>query len=64
MVRKTQEMLKLITRRQRQGYYEQDTHHDDIGGQRTEMMGKDLTCGINELQLEEQEELDKVAIFD
>lgn len=49
---------------QRQGYYEQDTHHDDIGGQTTEMMGKDLTRGINELQLEEQEERDKVAIFE
>jgi len=49
---------------QRQGYYEQDTHHDDIGGQRSEMMGKDLTCGINELQLEEKEERDKVAIFE
>lgn len=49
---------------QRQGYYEQDTHHDDIGRERGEMMGKDLTDGINELQLEEQGERDKVAIFE
>ncbi|XP_044179156.1 uncharacterized protein LOC122960770 [Acropora millepora] len=49
---------------QRQGYYQQDTHHDDIGGQRSKVMGKDLTDGINELQLEEQEERDKVAIYE
>ena len=49
---------------QGQEHYEQDTYDDDLSGQISERTGEDLSHGIHELQWEEREEPDKVAIFE
>ena len=48
---------------QGQEHYEQDTCDDDLSGQISETTQGDLSHRILELQMEEQEEPDKVAIF-
>ena len=45
-------------------HYEQDTYNDDQSGQISDVMKKDFSPGIHELQIEKQEEPDKVAIFE
>ncbi|XP_015778959.1 PREDICTED: uncharacterized protein LOC107356850 [Acropora digitifera] len=45
-------------------HYEQETYDDDQGGQISDVMKKDFSFGIHELQIERQEDPDKVAIFE
>lgn len=49
---------------QGQECYKQDTYDDDLGGQRSETTEDDLSHGIYELKMEEQEEPDNVTIFE
>ena len=48
---------------QGQEHYKEDTYGDDKSRQISEKTEDDLSHGIYELQMEEQEEPDKVAIF-
>jgi len=52
------------TKIQEQEYYEQGSYDDDSSGQTSETTEEDLSHEIHEPQLEDQEEPDKVAIFE
>ncbi|XP_015776085.1 PREDICTED: uncharacterized protein LOC107354153, partial [Acropora digitifera] len=52
------------TKIQEQEHYEQGSSDDDLSAQISETTEEDLFHGIHELLREEQEELDKVAIFE
>lgn len=50
--------------RQGQEYSKQDTYDDDLSRQISETRKEDFSHGICKLQMEEQEQPDKVAIFE
>lgn len=49
---------------QGQEYYKKDTYDEDLGGQKSEMTEEALSYGIDEVQIEELEQPNKVAIFE
>ena len=49
---------------QEEEHCEQDTYDDDQGGQISDVMKKDFSPGIHELEIENREDPDKVAIFE
>ena len=52
------------TEMQEQEHYDQGRYDDDLSAQISETTEEDLFHGIHELPMKEQEELDKVAIFE